>query len=399
MHEALKEVETELQGGQARVEEAAGPSTEAAAPSEAKRAPKDRPKRSGSSSSSTSSTTSDTDGGEAARPDPKAEEQERRAKVLDDVPLAMRALADRRKSEAAALEDPHALDFAKKRKLFEQLAKSLEPPSTLEEGQIRDHLTNIYGKFKEVKKALTKQKGGGRARGGGKSGVRSEAGRHASGVMLAENHVEVGPCLAPGEYEEMLQDTLGHWTLWSSPSPSAGVAELGEVSARWQREEAEAMAEGVTEVKTGKARVEYRWRDLDEEWRQAFVPALKKAVGVYLEHHGIRGVPKDKVLDPKRILSSRFVLTNKGGEELSAAEPKARWIFGGHRDPDAGLYATSAPTASTLAHNLLNFVAVQKGWEVHYEDVASAFLQGEDGPSLYLFMRAGTWSMGRVCAD
>ena len=380
VHEALKEVETELQGGQARVEEAAGPSTEAAAPSEAKRAPKDRPKRSGSSSSSTSSTTSDTDGGEAARPDPKAEEQERRAKVLDDVPLAMRALADRRKSEAAALEDPHALDFAKKRKLFEQLAKSLEPPSTLEEGQIRDHLTNIYGKFKEVKKALTKQKGGGRARGGGKSGVRSEAGRHASGVMLAENHVEVGPCLAPGEYEEMLQDTLGHWTLWSSPSPSAGVAELGEVSARWQREEAEAMAGGVTEVKTGKARVEYRWRDLDEEWRQAFVPALKKAVGVYLEHRGIRGVPKDKVLDPKRILSSRFVLTNKGGEELSAAEPKARWIFGGHRDPDAGLYATSAPTASTLAHNLLNFVAVQKGWEVHYEDVASAFLQGKDLP-------------------
>ena len=80
------------------------------------------------------------------------------------------------------------------------------------------------------------------------------------------------------------------------------------------------------------------------------------------------------------MLSSRFVLTNKGEEALHAAELKARWIFGGHRDPDAGLYATSSPTASTLAHNLLNFLAVQHGWIVHYEDVSAAFLQGKDLP-------------------
>ena len=33
-----------------------------------------------------------------------------------------------------------------------------------------------------------------------------------------------------------------------------------------------------------------------------------------------------------------------------------------------------------LGHNLLNFVAVQKGWTVHYEDVSAAFLQGKDLP-------------------
>ena len=41
--------------------------------------------------------------------------------------------------------DPHELDFAKKRRLFEKLAKDLEPPTTLQEGQIRDHLSKIYG--------------------------------------------------------------------------------------------------------------------------------------------------------------------------------------------------------------------------------------------------------------
>ena len=80
------------------------------------------------------------------------------------------------------------------------------------------------------------------------------------------------------------------------------------------------------------------------------------------------------------MLSSRFVLTNKGGASLEDAELKARWIFGGHRDPDAGLYPTSSPTASVLGHNLLNFVAVQLGWTVHYEDVSAAFLQGKELP-------------------
>ena len=33
-----------------------------------------------------------------------------------------------------------------------------------------------------------------------------------------------------------------------------------------------------------------------------------------------------------------------------------------------------------LGHNLLNFVAVQLGWTVHYEDVSAAFLQGKELP-------------------
>ena len=107
--------------------------------------------------------------------------------------------------------------------------------------------------------------------------------------------------------------------------------------------------EGVTEVVTGTARVEYKWSGLDSQWQQAYVEPLKKAGKIYLDHGGIRGVPKGTMVEPSRVLSSRFVLTNKGGLLLEDAVLKARWIIGGHRDPDAGLYDTSSPTASTWA--------------------------------------------------
>ena len=54
----------------------------------------------------------------------------------------------------------------------------------------------------------------------------------------------------------------------------------------------------------------------------------------------------------------------------------ARWILGGQKDVEAGRY----PTASLLGHNILNMVAVQLGWVVHYEDVSAAFLQGQKLP-------------------
>ena len=173
-----------------------------------------------------------------------------------------------------------------------------------------------------------------------------------------------------------MNDTIGQWTLWTGSSRWSGVSEIYEVSASLHRAE----MEGVTEVVTGRARAEYQWSKLDDEWRRSYVDPLKKAIGVYLEHQGIKGVPKGQMVDPARVLGSRFVLTNKGGPSLQEAELKARWIFGGHKDPDAGLYDTSSPTASILGHNLINFVAVQEKWVVHYEDVSAAFLQGKELP-------------------
>ena len=135
------------------------------------------------------------------------------------------------------------------------------------------------------------------------------------------------------------------------------------------------------DIVTGKLRVEYKWSGLSEEWKAAYKEPLIKAVSVYFEHNAIIGVKKDAMVDPRKILTSRFVLTNKGKENLEEAELKARWIIGGHRDQELGRYPTLAPTASLLGHNLLNFLAVQFRWVVHYEDVSAAFLQGSPLPS------------------
>ena len=125
----------------------------------------------------------------------------------------------------------------------------------------------------------------------------------------------------------------------SSQGPCQGVAGVAVATL-----EEDIQAEGVTEVVTGKARAEYRWqeRGAPEEGHQDLSGSRRH-----------QREPQGQMIDPSRILGSRFVLTNKGGETLETAELKAWWILGGHRDPDAGLYATSSPTASLLGHNRL----------------------------------------------
>lgn len=133
---------------------------------------------------------------------------------------------------------------------------------------------------------------------------------------------------------------------------------------------------------TGKQRVEINWNQLDDLWKQAFEEPIMKGLRVYFDHGAVAGVPEGQYVDPQRVLPSRWVLTNKGDPtDLSQAQLKARWVFGGHRDPDAGKYPTASPTVSLLGHNLLNFIAVQKKWIVNYEDVSAAFLQGQDFPA------------------
>ena len=147
-----------------------------------------------------------------------------------------------------------------------------------------------------------------------------------------------------------------------------------------------------SKIVTGKLRLEYQWKDLNQEWRKAYEQPLVKAVQVYFDHEAIQGVPKDAVIEPRKILSSRFVLTNKGGEDLQSAELKARWILGGHKDSEVGKYPTMAPTASLLGHNILNMVATQMRWIVEYEDVSAAFLQGKPLPEdreVYVKLPAG----------
>ena len=316
---------------------------------------------------------------ESSEDEADAETRERRAKLLEDVPFSVqRTLAERRKREEEAAMDPHALEFAKKQRMFEALSKTFGEPTKLQEGELRNRMEQAYARVRSVRKVIRskgkeeQQKKGRQAQGQG--GAR--ASQAATVEVLAAAGDVLVPYFKPGEFEALVNDTVGQWTLWTGASRWAGVSEIYEVSATLHRAE----MEGVTEVVTGRARAEYQWSKLDEAWRQSFVDPLKKAVGVYLEHEGIKGVPKGQMVDPARVLGSRFVLTNIGGPTLSTAELKARWILGGHKDPDAGLYDTSSPTASILGHNLINFAAVQERWVVHFEDVSAAFLQGKELP-------------------
>eukprot|EP00913_Durusdinium_trenchii_P019903 g18709.t2 len=110
-------------------------------------------------------------------------------------------------------------------------------------------------------------------------------------------------------------------------------------------------------------------------WRFA-----RKAFHVYISHNAIAGVPLGQYVNPKYILPSRMVFTNKGAKELINALLKARWAFDGHRDPEAGQHQTAAPTVSLVGHNLLIFLAAQHRWTIVYEDVSAAFLQGQELP-------------------
>ena len=178
-------------------------------------------------------------------------------------------------------------------------------------------------------------------------------------------------------YGTYVTEVLQQNVLWTEPSPASG-QDLPDKLKRHLRQEQDLLDQA--NLITGKERVEIAWNQLSDDWKKAFIDPITKGLKVYFDHQAVCGVPEGQWVDPHRILPSRFVLTNKGGSTLEEASLKARWVFGGHRDPDAGKYPTSSPTVSLIGHNLLNFVAVQKGWKVAYEDVSAAFLQGQELP-------------------
>ena len=127
---ALADVEASLQDGTVTVEGQEADEPNEAAPA-AETAPKSKAKRVRKLSVSSSSDYADGD-------TPMDPEAEARAKRLDDMPFSVRQHMLRKAEEATLPTDPHELDFLKKRRMFGQLAKQLEPPYTLQEAGIRD---------------------------------------------------------------------------------------------------------------------------------------------------------------------------------------------------------------------------------------------------------------------
>ena len=370
---ALKEVQDELSKGTLKVAENKEKDLPVV-PEERPADPPDTPMEGQESSSSSG------DASSATAEDVKREREAKRKELLSDVPQALRK---------KRVEEPHSLSFANKRALFERLSKEFQAPTKMEEAQLRARLEGAFDQLKKVRKSYRKGDKE-KARASSSTGPRRRS-RPAFVAMPALVQKEIE---ADGGLEALWNETEEHAAFWSSDHDDAVgidyVKDLMETAEKDASDSARAAYEA--KLVTGKQRLEYRWQSLDEDWQKAFKEPILKAVKVYFDHAAVSGVGKDVVVDPRKILTSRFVLTNKGGENLSEAELKGRWIFGGHRDQDLGKYQTMAPTASLLGHNLLNFVVVQMGWEVQYEDVSAAFLQGKrlpEGREVYVKIPQG----------
>ena len=80
---------------------------------------------------------------------------------------------------------------------------------------------------------------------------------------------------------------------------------------------------------------------------------------------------------PDRIMTSRFVITEKQEDELSKI--KARWCLRGHHDPDLILKVLAgkchSPTLAQLSRNILLQLIVSFRWEMNLGDIKGAFLE------------------------
>ncbi|CAL1158242.1 unnamed protein product, partial [Cladocopium goreaui] len=270
--------------------------------------------------------------------------------------------------------EPSRLRFPEKKALFEKGRREGGLPSTLTEARVRSGMGLASRQVKNIRKLINKQR---------RAPMTPQARQQRSEEQSVGSLVMLAEVLEPTPHEVLWQESCKELeeqeAFWNSPLVKK--KDLQKINTKIEDkvyEHRSDLARG--KIVTGKARLEYQWSQLNEEWKKAYEQPLVKAVKIYFDHDALAGVPKDKVINPKRILSTRFVLTNKGGPELQDAILKARLILGGHMDPDMGKYATLAPTAALLAHNLINWIAVQKRWVVNYEDVSSAFLQGKPLP-------------------
>ena len=86
-----------------------------------------------------------------------------------------------------------------------------------------------------------------------------------------------------------------------------------------------------------------------------------------------------KGIDPKRIISSRWVLTWKRTEDTpnSPKKAKARLVIRGFRDPDLGQFSTASPTLTRQGRHAILALAAHHQWRAFTLDAKTAFLAGD----------------------
>ena len=254
--DALKDVEAELSKGNVTTEEAteAGPSDPTAQSSAGPSQPKRR-KVIVDFEEPEGDHETDTSEQESSDDDEEAEAKERRAKLLEDVPFSVQRAHFGGETQARGRggHGPPRLGLRQEAADVRGFVEDVWGPDQVTRGELRNRMEQAYAKVCSVRRVIRRQdktdsKKGRQARGQGGS----RASQAASVEVLATAADVAIPYFKPGEFEALVNDTIGQWTLWFGSSLWSGVNEIYEVSATLHRAE----MEGVTEVVTGRARAE-----------------------------------------------------------------------------------------------------------------------------------------------
>ena len=101
----------------------------------------------------------------------------------------------------------------------------------------------------------------------------------------------------------------------------------------------------------------------------------KRAIQIIPPHQAYK-IRRDK---PDRIMSSRFVITEK--KEDNSSRTKARWCLRGHHDPDLEAKVLSgkchSPTLSPMSRSIILQLIVSCGWKLGLGDIKGAFLEAD----------------------
>ena len=256
-------------------------------------------------------------------------------------------------------EDPAMLPFAKRRERFEgptaSTAIPLQDAEGIERSRLEGHLAESVRENRET--------------------LRLEAGEGEPPPKAARTE-EHGVLVAAGSRLHRGRSQVLAWDVYAATKHVSNEEALRQLTA--VRKDGEESFDAVLSSgpQAGRGRGEVSYRDLTAEQRILADAAMIKQLDVHFKHHAVEAVPVEEAVEKARVLPSRMVLTNPEGH-VGGFKLKGRWCVGGHRDPDAGAFPTSSPTALLLGHHILCFLIVIMGWTAFVADVSAAFLQGK----------------------
>ena len=119
---------------------------------------------------------------------------------------------------------------------------------------------------------------------------------------------------------------------------------------------------------------EKEWSKMTLEEKKNFDLAQAKEMSQVLQSKALRSltIQEQKQLNPKSVMTMRWVLTVKGDQSA-----KARLVVCGYQAPNLVSVQSSSPIMSRLSRNMILALSANLGFRIRGGDVTSAFLQAD----------------------